>query len=96
MSKYYLVVNPHGGAGRGPAILEKVKPVFKEAGTTIDVKETRYAGHARIMINTLPFDGYDGFCPEPSYHRYDIPAHSPNPWDTQSHFPGESCPLIGV
>jgi len=62
MSKYYLVVNPHGGTKKGLAILEKVKPVFKEAGAKIDIKETRYAGHARVMINSLPFDGYDGFC----------------------------------
>ena len=52
MSKYYLIVNPHGGNKRGTAILEKVKPVFKEAKAEIDVKETRYAGHARMMANT--------------------------------------------
>ncbi len=62
MSKYYLVVNPHGGNKKGIAILEKVKPVFKKAGAEIDIKETRYAGHARIMANTFNFDGYDGFC----------------------------------
>jgi len=62
MSKYYMVVNPHGGGGKAPEILEKVKPVFKEAGATLDIRETRYAGHARMMINSLPFNGYDGFC----------------------------------
>ena len=44
MSKYYLVVNPHGGHRKGLAILEKVEPIFKEAGAEIDIKETRYAG----------------------------------------------------
>ncbi|MBC8186141.1 hypothetical protein H8E88_34090 [candidate division KSB1 bacterium] len=62
MSKYYLVVTPHGGTKKGLAILEKVKPIFKEAGAEIEIKETRYAGHARNMANTLDFDGYDGFC----------------------------------
>lgn len=62
MSRYYLVINPHGGKKKGMAILEKVKPVFKQAGAEIDIKETRYAGHARIMIHTLNFNGYDGFC----------------------------------
>jgi YegS/Rv2252/BmrU family lipid kinase len=62
MSKYYLVVNPHGGNKKGLSILEKVKPIFKEAGAEIEIKETRYAGHARTMANTLDFGGFDGFC----------------------------------
>lgn len=62
MYKYYLIVNPHGGFRKGRSILEKVKPVFKEAGAEIDVKETRHAGHARIMANTFDFEGYHGLC----------------------------------
>jgi YegS/Rv2252/BmrU family lipid kinase len=62
MSKYYLIVNPHGGNKKGLAILEKVKPVFKEANVEIDIKETRYAGHARMMANSLDFKGHDGLC----------------------------------
>ena len=62
MSKYYIIVNPHGGFKRGLAILEKVRPVFSEAGAKISIKETRYAGHARIMANTFDFSGYDGLC----------------------------------
>ena len=42
MSKFYLLVNPHGGTKKGLAVLEKVKPIFKNAGHEIDVKETRY------------------------------------------------------
>lgn len=60
--KYYLAVNPHGGAKKGLDILEKVRPVFAQAGAEIDVKETRYAGHARNMARDLPLDGYHGFC----------------------------------
>ena len=62
MSKYYLIVNPHGGGKKGLAVLEKVKPIFDAAGAVLDVKETRYGGHARIFANTLDFAGYDGLC----------------------------------
>ncbi len=62
MKKYYLIVNPFGGNKRGLSILEKVKPIFKNADVEIEIKETRYAGHARIIINTLNYDGYDGVC----------------------------------
>ncbi|MFQ6605212.1 MAG: diacylglycerol/lipid kinase family protein [Fidelibacterota bacterium] len=60
--KYYLAVNPHGGMKKGMAILEKVEPIFKQAGAELDIRETRYAGHARVMANTFSFEGYDGFC----------------------------------
>jgi sphingosine kinase len=60
--KYYVIVNPHGGFKRGLSILEKVKPIFKEAGAEIEIKETRYAGHARVMANSLNYDGFDGLC----------------------------------
>ena len=43
-------------------ILNRVLPIFKEAGAEVEVKETRYAGHARNMANTLNFKGYSGFC----------------------------------
>lgn len=43
-------------------ILERVLPIFKEAGAEVEIKETRYAGHARNMANALDFKGYDGFC----------------------------------
>ena len=62
MGKYYLIVNPHGGNQKGPAVLEKVKPIFEAGGAELDIKETRYAGHARNMANELNFSGYDGLC----------------------------------
>jgi len=62
MNKYYLIVNPQGGTKKGPAILEKVKPVFKEAKAELDIKQTRYAGHARMLANTLSFKGFKGLC----------------------------------
>ncbi len=62
MHKLYLVVNPHGGKCRGNAILEKVKPIFETAEIELVIKSTRYAGHARAMINSLDLTGFDGFC----------------------------------
>ena len=46
MKKFYLVVNPKGGAKKGLEILKKVKPIFENSGAQIDVLETEYAGHA--------------------------------------------------
>lgn len=60
--KYYLVVNPHGGKNRGPGILKKVQPIFKEAGAEVTVIETERAGHARELAKTVTTDGYNGFC----------------------------------
>ncbi len=62
MSKYYLVVNPHGGLKKGLGILDQVKPVFESVGAELTVLETEYAGHARNIARTVQFDGYDGFC----------------------------------
>ena len=62
MKKYYIAINPFGGSKDGLEILNRVLPIFKEAGAVVEVKETRYAGHARNMAHTLNFKGYDGFC----------------------------------
>ncbi len=62
MSKYYLIVNPHGGLKKGLSILELVKPVFESAGAELTILETQYAGHARNMARTENFEGYDGLC----------------------------------
>lgn len=62
MKKYYIAINPFGGSKDGLEILTKVLPIFEEAGAEVEVKETRYSGHARNMANTLNFEGYDGFC----------------------------------
>ncbi len=62
MKKYYIAINPFGGAKDGLEILNRVLPIFEEAGAEVEIKETRYAGHARNMANTLDFKGYEGFC----------------------------------
>ncbi len=62
MSKYYVTVNPHGGVKKGLDILERVKPLFDEAGAEITILETEYAGHAREFAKTVDLKGYNGFC----------------------------------
>jgi sphingosine kinase len=62
MQKLYLIYNPLSGNKKGVAILEKIKPIFDKANVQLDIIETGYAGHARVLANTLPFEGYDGLC----------------------------------
>jgi len=62
MKKFYLVVNPKGGAKKGLEILKKVRPIFENSGAQIDVLETEYAGHAEEYAKKMDYKGYDGFC----------------------------------
>lgn len=58
--KFYLTVNPHGGAKKGPKLLKKIKPVFDKANVELTVIETMFAGHAKELVEQLDFTGYDG------------------------------------
>ena len=58
--KFYLTVNPHGGAKKGPKLLKKVKPIFDNANVELTVIETMFAGHAKELAEQLDFTGYDG------------------------------------
>lgn len=62
MQKVYLIYNPYSGNRKGVAILERIKPIFEKGGLELEIFETEYAGHARDLANTLPFEGYDGLC----------------------------------
>lgn len=62
IQKIYLIYNPFSGNRKAFSILERVKPIFEKANVTIDLIETLYAGHARELANTLPYNGYDGLC----------------------------------
>lgn len=62
MQKVYLIYNPFSGNKKAIGILNKIKPIFEEANLELDIIETEYAGHARKLANTLPFEGYDGLC----------------------------------
>ena len=60
--RFYVIVNPHGGARRGLRILDKVKPIFESNNCEIAILETQFAGHARKYANELPLAGYNGLC----------------------------------
>ncbi|UCD37321.1 MAG: diacylglycerol kinase family lipid kinase [Fidelibacterota bacterium] len=62
LNRLCLAVNPHGGRKTGQAVLEKVKPVFDEAGIKLDIFETEYAGHARDFVRKLDLAEWDAFC----------------------------------
>jgi YegS/Rv2252/BmrU family lipid kinase len=62
MHKVYLIYNPLSGNKKAFSILEKVKPIFEKGNLKYELIETQYAGHARELANTLPFEGYDGLC----------------------------------
>ena len=57
-----MIVNPHGGLKKGLDILEKVKPVFEDQDTQLDILETERAGHAYEYAYELDYTGYDGLC----------------------------------
>lgn len=62
MKKVYLIYNPFSGNKKGVTILTKIRPILEEGGMELNVIETEYAGHARKLACTLPYDGYDGLC----------------------------------
>jgi len=60
--RFVVMVNPHGGARRGLAVLESVKPVFDAAGAAMDVHVSTHAGHIQEIAKTIPLQDYDGVC----------------------------------
>jgi YegS/Rv2252/BmrU family lipid kinase len=62
MKKIYLIYNPTSGNKKSVTILEKVMPIFEKGNLKTEIIETKYAGHARDLANTLSFDGYYGLC----------------------------------
>ena len=61
--KYYLIVNPYSGGGRGLKIQEKVQPVFESSGAELVIINTTHSGHAKELAESLDFNGFDGICP---------------------------------
>jgi len=60
--RYVVILNPHSGRRRGPAVLAQVRPVFAQAGMELDVRMTTRRGHAFEVAQTLDFAGVDGVC----------------------------------
>ena len=61
--KYYLIVNPYGGGGKGLKIQEKIQPVFESAGAELEIINTTHPGHAKELAQSLDFNGFNGICP---------------------------------
>jgi diacylglycerol kinase (ATP) len=57
-----IIVNPRGGAGRGVAILDQVRPLFAAAGVELEVHTTNGAGHAVEIAATLDLSNCAGLC----------------------------------
>jgi len=62
-NKYYLIVNPHGGGGKGLAIKDKVLPIFEKSNSDMTIIETTHSGHAQELAQSLDLNGYAGFLP---------------------------------
>ncbi len=62
MKQIYMIVNPHGGLKKGLIILDLIRPIFDKSKVHLEIKSTRYAGHAYDYANTLDFNNFDGIC----------------------------------
>ncbi|TFK76400.1 hypothetical protein BDN72DRAFT_830967 [Pluteus cervinus] len=57
--KFKVIVNPHGGVGKGVAIYNHVvEPILKAAGCEVTVTQTTHSGHAFEIARSLATD-YD-------------------------------------
>lgn len=60
--RFLVLVNPRGGARRGMAVLNEIRPSFQNADAELDVHCTDHAGHALELARTLDLTGQDGLC----------------------------------
>ncbi|KIK57780.1 hypothetical protein GYMLUDRAFT_246764 [Collybiopsis luxurians FD-317 M1] len=55
-----ILINPHGGVGKGVAIFNKhVEPVLRAAGCSLDIVHTKKHGDAYDIAKSLPLDDFD-------------------------------------
>jgi len=57
-----IVVNPQGGTKQGLSVLDRVKPIFKDAGIELDVRTTQHQGHASEIAQSLDLEASAGIC----------------------------------
>ncbi|MFC1746940.1 diacylglycerol/lipid kinase family protein [Candidatus Neomarinimicrobiota bacterium] len=62
VKRLLLLVNPFGGGRRGRQVLQKVQPLFQNAGTDVKVIETTHAGHAVEVARTSDPEEFDAVC----------------------------------
>ncbi len=61
--KYYLIVNPYSGGGKGLKIQKKIQPIFESAEVELEIIYTTHSGHGKELAQSLDFNGFDGICP---------------------------------
>ena len=61
--KYYLIVNPYGGGGKGLEIQKKIQPLFESVDAKLEIIHTTHSGHAKELAESLDFDNFEGICP---------------------------------
>ena len=59
----YLIYNPYGGLGAAKRIVDDIAlPTFAARGVAVEVIQTEYAGHPKVLGRTLDLTGYDAMC----------------------------------
>lgn len=56
MKRCVIICNPNSGHNKKKAIIKKFKPILEEKDYTIEVKYTKYGGHAEKIIENLDND----------------------------------------
>jgi YegS/Rv2252/BmrU family lipid kinase len=62
LNRLLVVVNPSGGMKRGLNVLERVKPIFADAGIELGIEITKHPGHAAMIARSLDLQDWDGLC----------------------------------
>ena len=57
-----VIVNPKGGRKRGLAVLERVRPIFANAGIDLSIHVTQRSGHAAEIAQSLHRESCDAIC----------------------------------
>jgi len=57
-----IIVNPRGGTKRGLSVLDRVKPIFRDAGIELEIRATQHRGHASEIAQSLDINTTDGIC----------------------------------
>jgi YegS/Rv2252/BmrU family lipid kinase len=60
--RFALLVNPYGGTRRGHAVLEQVRPRFKDASAHAEVFVSQSPGHLTELARTLDLSPFDALC----------------------------------
>ena len=57
--KYFILVNPVSGSKKGKKIFEKIVPIIKSNGSTVEFDFADHKGHPQQLIKELDLSLYD-------------------------------------